>query len=1760
MYLIFLTLISFISSIFSFDFEDFLKNISNYSDLSPYSTSYIDISDVFLPQKEQKEKEFFNDNIEIGFSQKEWNQFIKKLETGQIITEPKVQKTEVIESTPTLPTLGPQIEFLDSGTSLNVTGRKVISINYSGKKYINEQTTNIRQQSSSNFDITQQLQVRMQGKVGDKITVNVDYDDTKSDKQDISIIYQGEPQEVVQNISFGDIDLSLPSTEFVSYNKQLFGIKADIKSGGFRSTLIGSRTKGQTKTKQFRGNTQFKTLDIPDSSYIRRRYYSVIFSSFTNFLPIKPGTERVYIDQQSPQPVDGVLISSMTADDLYNSAITYTGNFRLLTRGVDYTIDYNNGEIIFSRSLNPQEVVIIDYQKSDGSWLRDENGSGRFKILKSYNDVYFSTPLEYGWRAEIKTYYFIGQTNIVRDNGRGNFILKIQNLNRQDIGAILNPPQKYPETIEVDFEQGIIKLKKPFGSDSDPNVPDPQTYSPSPITKRIIRVEYYYKINTFFLEPNIVLNSEIIIVDGKRLVKNQDYYIDYDSGFLTFYNSDKIRPDSLIDVYYEVSPFGVSNQTLVGGRLSYDFSRKFSVGSTILYQSSSKQSKAPFVGDLSSNMLVYDFDLNLRDINFVGLKTSLSAEIAKSQLNPNVSDSAIIDNMESSKQEDAVSLDKNFWQIASNPSSSLDPMGTPAHSDSIYWDTIELNKKDINPSSPDNLKQQVLTIDYDFSISTQVSIVYVFSKTGIDFSKKNTIELTIKGDIDNYGPLINLHFGDINEDSDGTGGVTLICSNGRIVYNAPKTEDINCDGILSPQEDKGWLYSPPGLGTRRFGENNGRIDTQDLDGNGKLDPGTPWIGGDFGYVANNYFIDITSNNFPTNRIDFSNWHNLLFPLNISSTETYKWSNIKVVRITLAKDANTPQRGKISIAKIAVVGNNWNIQNSTSTNETINLYAVNNIDDPSYIPLFNAGGVVSSEYNKLYGSIKEQKSSTGESNVIEQAIAIRFSNWTSSSTSYIYRKFSLPLDISQHQELRFFIYNFEIKNNVKFYLKFGDHVNYYKISLPLNFTGWKLIKVNQLDLNNDGVADSWFSDDISIKISTSGNFSLQQLPQIIAGIEVVDNSTQTLTVYLNDIYLAKPIKKSGTAKKLQANFDISNFASFGGRHRFVDRMFQTPVTAITNQDVEENSGYLTLLKPAFFPTSYTFSKKITNTPNVYNTGSNNLVNILQQGKVKNQDITAKGVFNPGLIPKLDLSYSQNIVQYLSIAREDEKNNYNASTNFSFPIKLFLFPRSVSLSYTYSDTKVLYKYLYLLPNDYYNSVEKNNSYNARMSFNLFNFIDFSPSYIFSKTYETRRYKIDQFSYPKNMQQSISFNSNIILSRWLRPSINYNIATNENSNINVTTVTVGQLSKFFNIGEIKTINRSATGNVNLTINMAEIFPTVSGIKTIIVNSNYQLQDGDLWNNVERNFDSTRHLSIRKKLKPESPFAIRQNATLRDNYTTSIRFQPFDGIRFSPRFKPLNSLSISSNFSYSKQDSYTNEILTRTKNKMLPDLIMSLSDVEDIFSLSKWINSATLNLKYSNNKIEIVKSSIETNKNFGFDLRFYVMNLMNTYLSYNNQTGQKRDLRINAITSYIQKKNFSIQSSFDVKTYRFTPRFDYVNDFAKSTLGTVITNTTILTPSLLIRTDVKVPKTVNLPFMGNLNFENRIIWTTNLNYTFRKSPVSIIDNSRLFSLNSSAEVEASKNLRIGLNASIQRFWHKYLKQEDYISYQIGTNVILQF
>src|SRR5205823_5728244 len=141
------------------------------------------------------------------YSQAKWNTARLHIEQG--ISPSDLGPVEFVSGVGPLPVAieapkppPPEVELPTYGTSLSVTGRKVISFQFSEKRFLYDQKATGRPATTNLIDIQQQLQLRMQGKVGPKITVNVDYDDTKVNHQDISVVYTGDPDEVVQNVSF----------------------------------------------------------------------------------------------------------------------------------------------------------------------------------------------------------------------------------------------------------------------------------------------------------------------------------------------------------------------------------------------------------------------------------------------------------------------------------------------------------------------------------------------------------------------------------------------------------------------------------------------------------------------------------------------------------------------------------------------------------------------------------------------------------------------------------------------------------------------------------------------------------------------------------------------------------------------------------------------------------------------------------------------------------------------------------------------------------------------------------------------------------------------------------------------------------------------------------------------------------------------------------------------------------------------------------------------------------------------------------------------------------------------------------------------------------------------------------------------------------------------------------------------------------------------------------------------------------------------
>ena len=145
----------------------------------------------------------------LRYTQDFWRQAVTSVEGAyKLDNEP--------EPIPDLTLLNPTLSLPLYGTSIALTGRYVLGFKLAAKKYKEDPNNDITDRNSTTFEMQQEMQLKMQGKILDRVFVDIDYDDQREEEKTISVAYRGKAGEFVQLAEFGDINLSLPETEFIA--------------------------------------------------------------------------------------------------------------------------------------------------------------------------------------------------------------------------------------------------------------------------------------------------------------------------------------------------------------------------------------------------------------------------------------------------------------------------------------------------------------------------------------------------------------------------------------------------------------------------------------------------------------------------------------------------------------------------------------------------------------------------------------------------------------------------------------------------------------------------------------------------------------------------------------------------------------------------------------------------------------------------------------------------------------------------------------------------------------------------------------------------------------------------------------------------------------------------------------------------------------------------------------------------------------------------------------------------------------------------------------------------------------------------------------------------------------------------------------------------------------------------------------------------------------------------------------------------------
>ena len=124
------------------------------------------------------------------------------------------------------------------------------------------------------FDFDQDVQVGVNGSVGNKMNIAINYNSLSmfdfEDKRKIN--YNGDEDEIIQKIEAGNVTFPLENT-LITGSTTLWGIRTDLKFGKLTISSVLSQQKGQSKTIEIQGGAVVNDFEISASDYDANKHF-----------------------------------------------------------------------------------------------------------------------------------------------------------------------------------------------------------------------------------------------------------------------------------------------------------------------------------------------------------------------------------------------------------------------------------------------------------------------------------------------------------------------------------------------------------------------------------------------------------------------------------------------------------------------------------------------------------------------------------------------------------------------------------------------------------------------------------------------------------------------------------------------------------------------------------------------------------------------------------------------------------------------------------------------------------------------------------------------------------------------------------------------------------------------------------------------------------------------------------------------------------------------------------------------------------------------------------------------------------------------------------------------------------------------------------------------------------------------------------------------------------------------------------------------
>ena len=132
-----------------------------------------------------------------------------------------------------------------------------------------------RNRKTTAMDFDEKINLNVQGKVGDKVNLNLNYNTDATfdfDTKNLKLRYEGKEDEIIKLVEAGNITFPT-NNSLVRGASSLFGVRTDMQFGKLKLQTVLSRKNSSSKSVSSKGGVQMKPFELNVANYEENRHF-----------------------------------------------------------------------------------------------------------------------------------------------------------------------------------------------------------------------------------------------------------------------------------------------------------------------------------------------------------------------------------------------------------------------------------------------------------------------------------------------------------------------------------------------------------------------------------------------------------------------------------------------------------------------------------------------------------------------------------------------------------------------------------------------------------------------------------------------------------------------------------------------------------------------------------------------------------------------------------------------------------------------------------------------------------------------------------------------------------------------------------------------------------------------------------------------------------------------------------------------------------------------------------------------------------------------------------------------------------------------------------------------------------------------------------------------------------------------------------------------------------------------------------------------